>query len=491
MRIAGDALLGPDLAAAPARAIRIVGDRIAAISAIAADAPGAAVGPGGEGGPAVPGRRLVMPALVNAHDHARPLSLTSFGAAFLPLETWLPRSALATPPDAYLAAAAPLARAARAGCAAVMVHYTRPSGRLPLLDEAREVARAAHDVGVRMTFALAVRDRNPLVYGASDEVLDDLPAGTRAAIEAAFLRPAPSPAEYVALTEAIAAAIEGPTVAVQFGPAGVQWCSRPLLEAVAERSALTGRRVHMHLLETAAQRDWARREYPQGIVRFLKEIGLLSARLTLAHCVHADAEERALIAEAGATIVTNFSSNLHLRSGIGPFREARAQGCRVCLGLDGLAFDEDDDMLRELRLVQAVHGPWGFADADDRRRFLAAVIAEGRASLGAPGPGLLEAGAPVDLMVLDLDALDRDAILPVDPLDLVFARATAAYVRDVVVAGRRVVADGRVTGIDLPAAEAELRARYRGAVPRDPLLRAWPRYERALRAWYARRIGCA
>ncbi|WFT77290.1 hypothetical protein QA634_18280 [Methylobacterium sp. CB376] len=49
MRIAGDALLGPDLAAAPARAIRIAGDRIAAIAAIAADAPGAAVGPGGEG----------------------------------------------------------------------------------------------------------------------------------------------------------------------------------------------------------------------------------------------------------------------------------------------------------------------------------------------------------------------------------------------------------------------------------------------------------
>ncbi|MGA9850485.1 MAG: amidohydrolase, partial [Roseiarcus sp.] len=37
-----------------------------------------------------PSRRLLaMPALVNAHDHARPLSPTSFGAAAKPLETWL------------------------------------------------------------------------------------------------------------------------------------------------------------------------------------------------------------------------------------------------------------------------------------------------------------------------------------------------------------------------------------------------------------------
>lgn len=479
MIVAGEALLGPDLAHAPGAALRLDGDAIASIAAIDTGASGTA-------GP----RRLVMPALANAHDHARPLSLTSFGAAFLPLETWLPRSILATPPEPYLAAAAPLARAARAGCAAVMVHYTRPSGAMPLLDEAGEVARAARDVGVRLAFALAVRDIHPLVYGPEEEVLAGLPAALRREIEAAFLRPGMPPHAYIALTEAIAAAIEGPTVSVQFGPAGVQWCSRPLLEAIAERSAATGRRVHMHLLETRYQRDWARREFPQGIVTYLREIGLLSPRLTLAHATYADEAERAMIAEAGATIVTNFSSNLHLRSGLGPIREARAQGCRVCVGLDGLAFDEDDDMLREMRLVQAVHGPWGFDGPDDRRRFLVEIVAAGRAALGAPGDGALAPGAPADLLVLDLDALDRDAILPVAPLDLVFARATAAHVREVVVAGRRIVAEGRVTGLDLPAAEAELRARYRASVPHHPLLRAWPRYEAALRDWYARRIGC-
>ena len=37
--------------------------------------------------------------------------------------------------------------------------------------EVAEVARAARDVGVRVGFAVAMRNRNPLVYGPSEPVL--------------------------------------------------------------------------------------------------------------------------------------------------------------------------------------------------------------------------------------------------------------------------------------------------------------------------------
>ena len=56
-------------------------------------------------------RALVVPAFANAHDHARPTSPTSFGGAFPPPETWLPRTNLATPPQPSLAAAHPPAHA--------------------------------------------------------------------------------------------------------------------------------------------------------------------------------------------------------------------------------------------------------------------------------------------------------------------------------------------------------------------------------------------
>ena len=96
-------------------AIELDGDIISKLTRGQAPLPGA-------------GRTLVLPAFANAHDHARPLAMSSFGAALMPLETWLPRSMLATPPDAYLAALAPLARAARSGCASVMESSTRETG---------------------------------------------------------------------------------------------------------------------------------------------------------------------------------------------------------------------------------------------------------------------------------------------------------------------------------------------------------------------------
>ncbi|GGF68903.1 8-oxoguanine deaminase [Azorhizobium oxalatiphilum] len=430
------------------------------------------------------GRRFIIPALVNAHDHARP-SMTSFGASGMPLETWILRSALGTPPDPYLAAAVSLARSARAGCGAVMVHYTRPSGTLPLVDEARAIARAASDVGVRLAFAHAVRDQNPLVYGDSAPVLTDLSAPARAAVEEMFIRAPTPPSAYVELVEEIADAIGGPMVDVQYGPAGVQWCSTPLLEAIAERSAATGRRVHMHLLETPYQRAWADQTFPQGIVRHLKDIGLLSERLTLAHCVHARPDELALIAEAGATIVTNFSSNLHLHSGLGPVAKAHKAGCAITVGVDGNALDDDDDALRELRLVQMTHGGTGFERTWGRAEFLELALRNGRRATGAPGPGHLVPGAPADFAVLDLDVLDRDAFMALDPIDLLFARGNTSCVRDVVVAGRTIVRDGVPTGIDLPAMERELRGLFRNNLPRFQALKAaWPELERAVGGWF-------
>jgi cytosine/adenosine deaminase-related metal-dependent hydrolase len=435
--------------------------------------------------------RLVLPALVNAHDHARPAA-SSFGAMNMPLETWILRSVLGTPPDAYLQAAASLGNAAKAGCGAMMVHYTRPSGRLPIVDEAAEIARAAADVGIRLAFALAVRDQNPVVYGDAEPVLAALPAASRVAVEELFVRTPPSPQSYIALVEEIADRIAGPMVDVQFGPAGVQWCSRQLLQAIARRSEETGRRIHMHLLETVHQRAWADQEYPGGIVRYLADIGFLSDRLTLAHCIHARPDELDLIARHGARIVTNFSSNLHLHSGLAPIASAHRRGCAIAVGIDGLALDEDSDMLREMRLVQMMHDGSGFDRTWSRTGFLHNAIATGRAATGAPGNGELRPGAPADLTIIDLDRLDRDKIMPLDALDLLFARANSSHIADVIVAGRSISLNGTVSGLDLPAIEAELRRLYRAEMPRHgAFLARWPAIEAGVGVWFRQHCGCS
>ena len=64
-------------------------------------------------------------------------------------------------------------------------------------------------------------------------------------------------------------------------------------------------------------------------------------------------------------------------------------------------------------------------------------------------------GAPADFVVLDLNRLDRDAIMAVDPLQLQFAR-------------------GKPTGVDLTAIEQGLRGMYRAGVKQfGRLERAW------------------
>ena len=408
-------------------------------------------------------RQLAMPALVDGHNHARPLSPTSFGAGMKPLETWLPSLAVIPSVDPYLAAVSSFGRSARGGCVGVMVHLIRPMGQKPLQQEAHDYARAAADVGISIGFAVAMRDQNPIVYGDHSAIAAKL-AG-QCAIDEIWRVPAETPKDQIRRVSEVAAEMEECAhVDVQFGPNGVQWCSEALLEAIAEASAQTGRRVHMHLLETREQRRWADQTYPGGIIKRLAEIGLLSPRLTVAHCVWARPDEFALLAKHGVRIVVNPSSNLHLSSGIAAVPEMKAAGIRFGLGLDGCAFDEDDDALRELRLFRLLNAGIAFDEAITPSDALTAACSVSRDIIGMPTGGYIAEGMPADLLLVDLDKLDQDQIMDVDPRHYVFARATQHHLDEVIHAGRTIVKGQRLSSVDLDAAHATLRAQYRAAM---------------------------
>ena len=438
-------------------------------------------------------RLLAMPALVNAHDHGRAIRTSSIGADAKPLETWLHYLALIPSIDPYLAAAVAFANSALGGTGTVMVHYTRAQGLTDLPTEAAEVARAAHDVGVRAGFAISMKDRNPLVYGGSEAVLAALPRQARAEIEQRFMRKPLSPGDFMKLADDVAAAADGPGFNVQYGPNGVQWCSEELLRAVAEASHRTGRRVHMHLLETKYQRQWADAAYPGGVVRMLDEIGLLSPRLTLAHCVWARPDELELLAERGVVLSVNTSSNLHLHSGLAAVTKMREHNCRIALGIDSKALDDDDDALRELRLSYLLHAGTGFDLSITRDEAVRAAVGNGRfAVTNVDDRGLIAAGAAADMLLLDWAALDDDGIRQdIDPLHILFSRATAKHIRELIVGGRSVVRDGHVLGIDLPAVRQEVLAQVRsGMAGNQTLIAALSALDQAVARHYLAEAPC-
>jgi cytosine/adenosine deaminase-related metal-dependent hydrolase len=206
--------------------------------------------------------------------------------------------------------------------------------------------------------------------------------------------------------------------------------------------------------------------HPDGADAFFARAGLLNERLTIAHGVHLRRSEVQAFRDAGVTLILNTSSNLRLASGVADGSTIAALGLRVGIGLDGMAFDDDADMLREVRLASRLLGPRGDANPGlDRLGILRAAFSDGRvAHDGMASPGL-KAGADADLLMLSLEAVAGDRLDDdmATVAELAFGRWRRGAVRDVYVGGRRIIADGRLVGIDLAAAEAELTAAARSA----------------------------
>jgi cytosine/adenosine deaminase-related metal-dependent hydrolase len=100
----------------------------------------------------------------------------------------------------------------------------------------------------------------------------------------------------------------------------------------------------------------------------------------------------------------------------------------------------------------------------------------------SPRGGTIEAGAPADLLLLDWAALDDDGLRDaLDPIDLLFSRATARHIREVIVGGRTIVRDRRVLGVNLEASRREVLAQMRAGMSANrTLAAAMPALDRAI-----------
>ena len=400
---------------------------------------------------------LLMPGLVNAHQHGRGISQVLLGYPDDRLEPWIAQRRARGAPDAgALTTLAALDLLANGTTCTVHANYSYGSGDYEA--EARASIEAYLQAGIRVTFCVGAMDRGELVYPGYDAqaFIAGLPREAaqhvRRAAPPAYAGDA---AATIALMRRLQADYAGEwQLTLAYGPAGPQWVSDALLTALARDAAEHGLGLHLHALESPTQAELARRLYPQGAMRALAGLGALGPRTTLAHCVHADADDIAALAESGASVVHNPGSNLRLANGIAPLPELLAAGVPVALGTDNCALSDDEDLFSELHLADllARRGPSEAAGAR-ARRLLAMVTSTGaRAAFVEDRRGRIAPGMQADLVALRLTRIEgvyRDADTPV--LEAVAQRARGADVAMTMVAGRVRWRDGVWPGIDAVA----------------------------------------
>lgn len=196
--------------------------------------------------------------------------------------------------------------------------------------------------------------------------------------------------------------------------------------------------LHVHLSEQPAENADCLARYGLTPTQVLHRAGALGPRLSVVHATHLGDDDVALLGDAGVTAVLCPTTEADLGDGVGPARRLADAGARIALGSDQHAVV---DPLLELRALEAGER----LAAQQRGRFtpgelLAAATTAGARSLGLAGDGLVP-GAPCDLVELDTGSVRTAGAAP----EQVVLAATAADVRRVVVAGRVVAEDGRLT----------------------------------------------
>ncbi len=394
---------------------------------------------------------LITPGLVNTHHHMYQNLTRSYGPAINgSLFSWLtalyPLWAGLDEEAAYLSAWVGLAELALGGCTTTTDHlYVAPRGGGDVwsaeIAAARELGMRFHPTRGSMT--LSVKDGGlppDSVVQDDDEVLADSERLVKLHHDPSF----------------------GAMVKVALAPCSPFSVSPALMRATAELAARLGVRLHTHLAEDPEEDSYCLERFGRRPVEQFEEVGWLSSRAWVAHCIYPSPAEVARLGAAGVGVAHCPSSNMLIGGGgFAPVRELRAGGAPVGLGCDGSASVDSASLWIESRAALLLGrqrlGPTGMT----AREVLDIGTRGGAACLGRAGEiGELTVGAAGDLVCWPADGV-RYAGALVDPVEA-WLRCGPVSARHTVVAGAVLVRDGDLT---VPGVDEKLRL-HRAAAAR-------------------------
>ena len=407
-------------------------------------------------------RHLVIPGLVNAHDHVRAPSTRKLGVPDDVLEAWIVDLLRLPQVDPRLASTLACCRQLQSGVTTVVNSFYEGSGERYESVLGDTVAGCERS-GIRTLVSLSMLDRS-VVAELLGKVLPQLPESMRTwARRLLDARDPVTESDYFEIVRKWHTTGSSGRTRFMMGPVSVHWCSDGLLQAIWEQARALDLPIQTHLLESPYQRDGARERYGRSAIQFMSDAGLLSPRLSCAHCVHVTEPEIEMLAGSGVSVIHCAGSNQRLKNGTAPVGRMLKTGVNVGLGLDSLAMDDDDDMLQEMRHVARV-------SAGDEQRLvpvLAGTALQMATANGAEALGMLDdigtlaAGKKADILALRLpddtvpgdgSGLDTGSGLATRPDTSLFDRivdsAQKSDIDTVIVDGEIIVAHGRHRHID-------------------------------------------
>jgi len=103
--------------------------------------------------------------------------------------------------------------------------------------------------------------------------------------------------------------------------------------------------IHIHVAESMDDVQHCYQNYNKSILERLDSFGLLNQNSILAHCVHINEQDAALIAERGCYVALNPTSNMNNAVGLPDYELLRRHGVKCIPGNDGLGANITRDYL--------------------------------------------------------------------------------------------------------------------------------------------------
>lgn len=395
-------------------------------------------------------RCALLPGMVNAHSHAFQRVIrgrTEHRSQHTTDSFWTWREQMYAaanslgPEEIYAASRLAFLEMALTGITAVgEFHYIHHDRDGSTYDDpnllAREVIRAARDVGIRIALLRVAYARAGFETEANPQQIRFIEA---------------SPDTYLKHLEQLLSAPELKDGMAWTGvaPHSVRAVPLDYLKTIITFASDHDLPTHMHVAEQPAEVSACIKEYGRSPVALLDTEGLLSKRFTAVHAIHVTPKAIAAMARAGAMVCACPTTERNLGDGVVPVDSYFDAGVPVSLGTDSQIqidlLEDARELEYHLRLQKTARNV--LAPADDTtssalaRRLFDCATANGAKSIGFDG-GKLEAGGPADFFTVDLDDLSISGCEVEDLLaNIVFSLSRTA-IRDVVVGGKQIVSHG-------------------------------------------------